>query len=420
MNQVVKMEERQLSPSQQFRVELEKMGDQFAAALPSHIKPEKFQRVVMTAVISDPEILRADRKSLMESAIRAAQDGLLPDKREGAFVVFNTKVKDENGKDKWIKAVQWMPMVGGIIKRIHQSGDIKMLTARVVYGGDHFRTWIDDTGEHVEYEPAEDQDTDVVRRVFAMATTVDGAVYVEPLSVKDVEKIRAVSRGKERGPWADWWEEMAKKSAIRRLAKRLPLSVDMHDLIQRDNGFFDLERQPEPKQPSVMQRLQAAREASQEAADEQEGFSRDFVQTETENALTGEILPNNNIPQSGPSAPMGPAEAEDSTVPAASDDAPPLPSSSDALYFEWLLNVAKMLWAATNFNGDMSVLKAQKIAAMASYPKPEDCPALITGKAESVYNQCKQIVDGALEKEDGLALIAGIVGVDQDDIGRAS
>jgi hypothetical protein len=115
-----------------------------------------------------------------------------------------------------------------------------------------------------------------------------------------------------------------------------------------------------------------------------------------------------------------PAEAEDSTVSAASDDAPPLPSSSDALYFEWLLNIAKMLWAATNFNGDMSVLKAQKIAAMASYPKPEDCPALITGKAESVYNQCKQIVDGALEKEDGLALIAGIVGVDQDDIGRAA
>lgn len=302
MNQVSKVEEgRQVSPSQQFRLELDKMSDQFAAALPSHIKPEKFQRVVTTAVLSDPEILRADRKSLMESAIRAAQDGLLPDKREGAFVVFNTKVKID-GKDQWIKAVQWMPMVGGIIKRIHQSGEIKMLTARVVYGGDHFRTWIDDTGEHVEYEPAEDQDTNIVRRVFAMATTVDGAVYVEPLSTKDVDKIRNVSKQKERGPWADWWEEMAKKSAIRRLAKRLPLSVDLHDLIQRDNGMFDLQQESEQK-PTLAERLRTAKNVTPASGDSAEGFSQNFIADQTEeasDAITGEIIDNPNTDDSGP------------------------------------------------------------------------------------------------------------------------
>lgn len=287
MNQIVKKDEGALSPSQQFRVELDKMGEQFAAALPSHIKPEKFQRVVMTAVLSDPEILKADRKTLMESAIRAAQDGLLPDKREGAFVVFNTKVKTD-GKDVWIKAVQWMPMVAGIIKRIHQSGDIKMLTARVVYGGDHFRTWIDDAGEHVEYEPAEDQDEGIVRRVFAMATTTEGGVYVEPLSAKDVEKIRNVSKQKDRGPWSDWWEEMAKKSAIRRLAKRLPLSVDLHDLIQRDNALFDLQQeQPRditPAKPSLSDRLAQSRSATEKPVEEQEGFQAVVDQPRQETA----------------------------------------------------------------------------------------------------------------------------------------
>lgn len=318
MNQITKVEDgKQLSPSQQFRVELEKMSDQFAVALPSHIKPEKFKRVVMTAVLSDPDVLRADRKSLMESAIKAAQDGLLPDKREGAFVVFNTKIKVD-GKDQWIKAVQWMPMVGGIIKRVHQSGDIKMLTARVVYGGDHFRTWIDDTGEHIEYEPAEEQDQSVVRRVFAMATTVDGAVYVEPLSAKDVEKIRNVSKQKDRGPWADWWEEMAKKSAIRRLAKRLPLSVDIHDLLQRDNGLFDLSQDQEPKQPSIMDRLKAAKNITPDPEDEREGFNPDHVTRETSDALTGEILDN---PDTGAqSSPTSAAPVDDAGSAPASED----------------------------------------------------------------------------------------------------
>lgn len=414
MNQITKVEEsRQLSPSQQFRVDLEKMGDQFAAALPSHIKPEKFQRVVMTAVLSDPDILRADRKSLMESAIRAAQDGLLPDKREGAFVVFNTKVKID-GKDQWIKAVQWMPMVGGIIKRVHQSGDIKMLTARVVYGGDHFRTWIDDTGEHIEYEPAEEQDQSVVRRVFAMATTMDGAVYVEPLSAKDVEKIRNVSKQKDRGPWSDWWEEMAKKSAIRRLAKRLPLSVDIHDLIQRDNGLYDLQQEPEQRK-SVMDRLKAARNitpATQEATAEQEGFSRSFVAEQTEEPLTGEIIETQNA---GEDIPAQPADDAASAI-AASTEGDGIAAQSSSPSSLWLLNIARMLWAATNYNGDVSILKAQKLAAVASYPKPDDCPAIISGKAESVYAYCKQITEGSLEPDDGLAIIAGVVGCDQDDL----
>ncbi|NTG73254.1 hypothetical protein G6M02_07910 [Agrobacterium rhizogenes] len=303
MNQIATTEQKQLTPSQQFRSELDRMSDQFVAALPSHIKPEKFQRVVMTAVISDPAVLKADRKSLMEAAIRAAQDGLLPDKREGAFVVFGN-------------IVQWMPMVGGIIKRVHQSGDIKMLTARVVYGGDHFRTWIDDTGEHIEYEPAEDQDTSIIRRVFAMATTTDGAVYVEPLSAKDVEKIRNVSRSKNKGPWADWWEEMAKKSAIRRLAKRLPLSVDIHDLIQRDNAMFDLSQDAEPRM-TVSDRLKAARNITPVDHDDREGFDASFSRSDAASTLTSEILDNDNT-NSG-SAP------EPDTA-----DAPPSPASAEA------------------------------------------------------------------------------------------
>ncbi|QAZ45908.1 hypothetical protein C1M53_26345 [Mesorhizobium sp. Pch-S] len=263
------------------------MADQFVAALPEHIKPERFQRIVLTAVLSDPALLKADRKSLLESAMRAAQDGLMPDKREGAFVVFNTKIgKDDRGKDVYGNAVQWMPMIGGIIKKMHQSGEIAMVTAKVVYGGDIFRAWVDDDGEHVNYEQAEHPDFETIRQVFALAKTKDGAVYVETLTPRDIEKIRSVSRSKDKGPWATWWEEMAKKSAIRRLAKRLPLSADMHDLIQRDNDLYDLSQAPDPR-PSLQQRLQVAKLAAPGPSDDVEGFDAAHVTRETA-ALTGE------------------------------------------------------------------------------------------------------------------------------------
>lgn len=83
---------------------------------------------------------------------------------------------------------------------------------------------------------------------------------------------------------------------------------------------------------------------------------------------------------------------------------------------QWLLNVARMLWAATNFNGDIDVLKNQKKAALVAFPKPEDCPKLIADKANSAYSVCDQVVNGSIEPGDGLALVAGIAMADQDDI----
>ncbi|WP_271024902.1 recombination protein NinB [Rhizobium sp. RCAM05973] len=127
--------------------------------------------------------------------------------------------------------------------------------------------------------------------------------------------------------------------------------------------------------------------------------------------------------ESGPSAPEEPVPAEDGapTVSAASDGDAPLPSSDapSSADLGWLRNVVRMLWAATNYRGDIGVLKAQKVAALASHPKPDGCPESVTRKAEASYGYCRQIVLGELGKADGLAMVAGVVGCDQHEIGRA-
>ena len=89
-----KPQEVQKSPETVLRGQLSAMSPQFAAALPSHITAEKFQRVVMTVVQQQPDLMVADRRTLLASCMKCAADGLIPDGREAALVIFNTKIKD--------------------------------------------------------------------------------------------------------------------------------------------------------------------------------------------------------------------------------------------------------------------------------------------------------------------------------------
>ena len=65
---------------------LEKMADKFNEALPPHIDVNKFISVAKLALNKNPKLLDLDRNSLMQTFMKAAQDGLLLDGREAAAV----------------------------------------------------------------------------------------------------------------------------------------------------------------------------------------------------------------------------------------------------------------------------------------------------------------------------------------------
>ena len=200
---------------------LVKMNSEFKAALPPQIPVEKFIRTTLTAVQMNPALLEADRRSLLGSCMKAAQDGLLCDGREAALVMFKNQV-------------QYMPMVGGILKKMRNSGEIASISAHVVYSLDHFDYELGDD-ERITHKPLLGGDRGKAIAVYAIAKTKDGAIYREVMSVTEVEKVRAVSRSGGSGPWAQWWDEMARKTVIRRIAKRLPSSADVDAVFEADN-----------------------------------------------------------------------------------------------------------------------------------------------------------------------------------------
>lgn len=242
------MGNQQLSPIEMFRRDLQKEGSRLKASLPAHLPLERFQRAAMIAVENNMELLACEPQSLMTSLSRCAQDGLVPDNREAAMVIFNTK-----SGNNWVKKAQYMPMVDGVLKRARQSGEISTITARAVYENDQFDYWIDEDGEHVQFRPNLHGDRGGFKLVFAMAKTKSGELIVEPMSKDEVEKVRMSSKNPDKGPWKDWYERMACKSVLHRLSRRLPNSSEIMEMLKHDHegyNFNDREMKDVNSKPS--------------------------------------------------------------------------------------------------------------------------------------------------------------------------
>jgi recombination protein RecT len=186
-------------------------------ALPPNITPDHFIRVLMTAISTNPDLAACEWGSLWNATLRCAADGLLPDSTDAAFIPYKGKVT-------------YIPMYKGLLKRFYNSGQFKEVTVGIVREGDTYRHYVDENGQHFLHEEADDTGDKPVRRAYATAITKDGGKFVASLTQAEINKRRNMSRaGREDAPWNSWREEMMKKTAIRVLAKLLPMSSDQGD-----------------------------------------------------------------------------------------------------------------------------------------------------------------------------------------------
>jgi recombination protein RecT len=276
----------------------------FSAVLPAHIPVERFLRVVLTATQNDPALLRAHRGSLFTACLKAAQDGLLPDGRDGALVIYNTKDgKKDDGTDNWIAKVQWMPMIGGIRKKCRNSGTISTWDVQAVYAKDHFEFELGDD-PYIKHKPHLGDDRGPMIAVYSVAVLKSGEKSRDVMSRSEVERVRdnysKRNRDKSFSPaWVKSFEEMAKKTVARRHSKVLPMSSDLDDLLRRDDALYDMdgasdrEQQQRVAGPKALgdrlDRLLASSPSEEEATAGDIGEGTDAG--ETVDPQTGEVTP---------------------------------------------------------------------------------------------------------------------------------
>ena len=218
---------------------LEKMADKFTEALPRQMDVNKFISVAKLTLNKNPKLLQADKNSLMQTFMRAAQDGLYLDGREAAAVQYG-------------QSVQYIPMVEGMIKVLHNSGLIKTISAEVVYENDLFDYELG-TKPQLTHKPLIVGDRGKPICVYAIAVTTNGGEYMELMNMQEIEKCRAVSKASSspHSPWVKWFDQMAKKTVMHRIAKRLPKNDAINSVVAvDDDNFVDVTPNAKPSEPN--------------------------------------------------------------------------------------------------------------------------------------------------------------------------
>lgn len=230
---------------------LERMKPQMALALPKHVSAERMARILLTEIRRVPKLADCARDSLLGAVMTCSQLGLEPGNSLGhAYLLpFDKRGKNPHTGRWETVGTDCQLIIGyrGMIDLARRSGQIVSLTARVVREGDRFSYsyGLDETVEHVPTngEPGE------LTHVYAVAKLKDGGVQFEVLTRAEVERVRNSSKGyesavkydKKDNPWITHFEEMAKKTAIRRLFKYLPVSIEMQRAVildeQADDGL---------------------------------------------------------------------------------------------------------------------------------------------------------------------------------------
>lgn len=207
------------------------------ATLPQGFNLDRMCRSLINAISTTPSIAECTPASIFLSSVRAFSLGIEPNGalQEGYLVPFwNSK--------KACNEAQFMPGYRGLINLARRSGEIATIYARSVHAKDVFEV-VEGTERSIIHKPNYTQERGEYVCFYAVFNLKSGEMDFEVMTVAEVEAIRARSKAAKSGPWVTDFEEMAKKTVLRRLLKRAPMSVELAQSVNLDNkaamGDFD-------------------------------------------------------------------------------------------------------------------------------------------------------------------------------------
>lgn len=196
---------------------------QFRMALPKvGLTAERVVRIALTAMRGNPDLMLCDPKSVVASITQACEVGLSVSHTLGhAYLVpFNNR---KTGKKECTLIIGYK----GYMELARRSGKVHPIQTFIVYDKEEFRL-VAGSHPYIHHPnplPPSQRGTTKIG-VYAIAPLMDGTSTFAFLWAEEVQALRKRSRASDSGPWVTDEEEMWKKTAIRRLAKALPLSEE--------------------------------------------------------------------------------------------------------------------------------------------------------------------------------------------------
>lgn len=108
----------------------------------------------------------------------------------------------------------------GLVKLATDAGAILWAKSELVYEQDTF-VWNGPSTAPTHQADPFSKDRGKLKGGYCIAKMPDGEVMVEVMSEAEIDKVKRTSKA-QNGPWATWFEEMAKKTITKRAAKSWP------------------------------------------------------------------------------------------------------------------------------------------------------------------------------------------------------
>ena len=209
-------------------------GPEFKAAvasvLPRAMRPDRFVRVSLNAVMRQPKLLECSKESFFRVMLDLSAYGLEPDGRRAHLIPFTNHGKME---------VQLIIDYKGLAELVRRSGDVSYIHADVVYENDEW-DYAYGSGAHLTHRPNLEERGEKRVAFYSFVRLKDGSEDFIVMSPAEVEKIKKRSRAAGSGPWVTDYDEMGKKTAFRRHSKWLPLSPEVREAVEADDEAIDV------------------------------------------------------------------------------------------------------------------------------------------------------------------------------------
>lgn len=207
-------------------------------ALPSVMTPERFMRMALSAINNTPKLAECTQISFLAALMNAAQLGLEPNTPLGqAYLIpYNNKGTME---------CQFQIGYKGIIELVYRNELVQTISAQVVYENDQFEYELG-LNARLYHKPALKDRGEAVL-FYALFKLANGGYGFEVMSKEDID-LFAMKHSKaftsEYSPWKSEYEEMAKKTVIKRVLKYAPIKAELRRAFTLDESVrteFEME-----------------------------------------------------------------------------------------------------------------------------------------------------------------------------------
>lgn len=218
---------------------LQPYADAIRKALPGGHNPNAIIQAAVFQISTKPELKECSVPSLIGAVLNTSLLGLNPMLDHCFFVARNVR----NG-DVWTKTCVFQIGYRGLIELAYRTGNVRQLFAEVVREGEHFE-YTRGTTPGIIHRPKLDNDGKMIA-AYAVIEFTNGGTQFVVFGKSEIEKRRIASSNQKNeteatGIWAQWPEEMWKKTVLRQLLKTTPLSNQVYSAMATDDKTVNID-----------------------------------------------------------------------------------------------------------------------------------------------------------------------------------